>query len=119
MMDTLLLATDTWDLCLDANGNIAVASAPYALAQDVASACRTFLGEVWYDMTLGIPYDTQILSQNPPPSTLTELLEKTALTVPGVVKAKMLIQSYDPKTRLVTGQLQFVDTNGNIGHITI
>ena len=40
---TLLLDQTEWDLVLDASGNIALASPPYALAQDVASAVRTFL----------------------------------------------------------------------------
>ena len=43
-MNTLLLDTLRWDLCLDVHGNIAVASDPYSVAQDVASAIRTFSG---------------------------------------------------------------------------
>jgi hypothetical protein len=34
---------------LDAEGNIAVASEPYSLAQDAASAIKTFAGEVFWD----------------------------------------------------------------------
>jgi hypothetical protein len=34
----------TWDLVLGASGNIAEASAPYALAQDAASAIQLFAG---------------------------------------------------------------------------
>jgi hypothetical protein len=52
-MKTLLLVTDKWDLCLDANGNIASAEPPYARAQDVASALRLFAAELWYDTSLG------------------------------------------------------------------
>ena len=47
---TLLLDRTTWDLCLDANGNIAMATGPYAIAQDVASAVR-----LWHDTTKGVP----------------------------------------------------------------
>ena len=36
--------------------NIAVADEPYALAQDAASAIRTFIGECYYDTTKGLPY---------------------------------------------------------------
>jgi hypothetical protein len=53
---TLLLDRSLWDLTLDINGNIAMASEPYAIAQDVASACRTFLGECYYDTSQGVPY---------------------------------------------------------------
>jgi hypothetical protein len=41
-----LLDRSTSDLALDASGNIAVASAPYALAHDAASAIRLFAGEL-------------------------------------------------------------------------
>jgi hypothetical protein len=62
---TLLLDTATWDLVLDVKGNIAIASEPYSLAQDAASAIKTFLGEVWYDTTQGVPYFEQILGKPP------------------------------------------------------
>lgn len=106
---TLLLDQGAWDLCLDANGNIAVAQPPYALAQDVASAIRTFLGECWYDTSLGVPY-RNILGKNPPISYLIAQMEAAALTVPGVVSASCTIQSV--KGRTVTGQVAFTDSSG-------
>jgi hypothetical protein len=118
-MDTLLLAVDTWDLVLDANGNIALASAPYSLAQDVASAIRTFLGEVWYDDTLGIPFDTQILGHTPPIAVLQAYMVEAALTVPGVVRAKCVIESFNAQTRQVIGQVQFVDDTGGTGAVAL
>lgn len=118
-MNTLLLAVDTWDFVLDANGNWAVASAPYALAQDVASAIKTFLGEVWYDNTLGIPYLTQILGETPPIVVFQEYMVKAALTVPGVVSATCVVQSFNRDTRKVIGQVQFVDSNGKSGIVSL
>jgi hypothetical protein len=108
-MDTLLLDVGLWDLTLDAYGNIAVATAPYSLAQDVASACRTVLGEVYYDTTQGVDYFGQIFGKTPPTSVFQEMFVAAALTVPGVVSATCVIESYDPSTRLATGQVQFVD----------
>ena len=67
-MRTLLLDRTAWDLVLDANGNIACATEPYQIAQDVASAIRTFRGECFYDTTLGLPYWSNILGQLPPAS---------------------------------------------------
>jgi hypothetical protein len=119
LMDTLLLAVDTWDLVLDASGNIALASAPYALAQDVASAIKTFLGEVWYDTTLGIPYFQQILGKTPPIALFQEYMVQAALTVPGVVSATCVIESFSAVTRAVTGQVQFKDNSGNTGTVSV
>lgn len=110
-MNTLLLDQVTWDVCLDANGNEAVASDPYAIAQDVASAVRTFLGEVWYDTTQGVPYFQQDLGQRPPLSLITAQMEKAALTVPGVGTAVCVIGSFTDRT--ITGQIQLTDTDGN------
>jgi len=63
---TLLLDRTVWDLVLDSNGDIALASPPYALEQDVASAVRLFLGELWYDTTKGIPYLKKFLGNYRP-----------------------------------------------------
>lgn len=109
-MDTLLLDQTAWDLVLDSAGNIAMGSAPYALAQDVASACRTFQGEVYYDNSRGVPYFPQVLGQLPPVSLLTALEEREALTVPGVVSARCILTKFEH--RQVSGQIQFIDETG-------
>jgi hypothetical protein len=113
--NTLLLAVDTWDLCLDAAGNIAMATPPYALAQDVASAIRTFLGECYYDDTIGVPYQAQILGHQPPLNMLEGLIVQAALTVPGVVSAKCTVTSV--ANRKVTGQVTFIDDRGTPGAV--
>lgn len=110
-MKTVLLDTVLWDLVLDANGNIAVATEPYALAQDAASACRTFLGEVWYNTTLGINY-FGILGRAPNLPLLKTRLIGQALTVPGVVSAQVFITSF--VDRRVSGQVQVTDESGEV-----
>ena len=114
--NTLLLDQDQWDLVIDSAGNIAMASPPYALAQDVASAVRLFLGELWYDTGKGIPYFEDILGHLPPPSLLTGYIEKAALSVPGVVSAQCIISAF--ADREVTGQVQFIDETGATNSVT-
>jgi hypothetical protein len=104
MASTLLLDQTTWDLVLDTDGNIAVASEPYSLAQDAASAIKTFLGECYWDTTIGVPYLTQILGQNTPLSSIKALLVAAALTVPGVAAAQCFISSVTD--RGLAGQVQ-------------
>jgi hypothetical protein len=118
-MNTLLLDVGTWDLTLDANGNIAMAANPYALAQDVASACRTVLGEVYYDTSIGVDYFGQIFGKTPPASVFQEMMVRAALTVPGVVSATCLIESYSADTRAVVGQVQFIDSSGATASVSI
>lgn len=108
--NTLLLDQSAWDLVIDSIGNIAMASPPYALAQDVASAARLFLAELWYDTTKGVPYFENILGELPPISLLTGYLETAARTVPGVVSARCTITSF--QSREITGEILFIDETG-------
>ncbi len=110
MNSTLLLDNTNWDLLADARGNIAVAAAPYALAQDVASAIKLFLGELWYNAVPGIPYFSEILGHAPPVGLFQEYMARAALTVPGVVTATCVINSVDGRT--VNGQVTFTDSSG-------
>ena len=111
-MNTILLDPSAWDLVLDSNYNIAMASNPYAIAQDVASAIRTVAGEVYYDTTQGLPYLTQILGQDRDTalSIFISFAETAALTVPEVVDARVTQLYYD--NRKVTGVIEIIDTTG-------
>jgi hypothetical protein len=110
MATTLLLDQTTWDLCLDAYGNIALASDPYSLAQDVASAVRTFQGECWFNTADGVPYFSEVLGQSPPLQLLQSLIEQAALTVNEVVKASATITSF--KGRTIKGTIQVTTSSG-------
>lgn len=110
LYNTLLLDIDQRDLVIDASGNIAMASPPYSLAQDVSSAILTFLGEVYYNTLQGIDYFDEVLGHLPPAALLMQLLSNQALTVPGVVTAQTVISSFADGN--VTGQVQFTDESG-------
>lgn len=112
MYNTLLLDRQKWDLVIDSFGNIAMASPPYALAQDVASAIKLFTDELWYSPTKGIPYFESILGHFPPLSLITGYMEQAALSVPGVVTAQCIIANFDLGLRTITGQVQFIDETG-------
>ncbi len=109
-MNTLLLDRTLWDLCKDSTGNIALATEPYSIAQDVASALKLFLGELWYDTTKGVPYFGQILGELPPVSLMKTKFIDAALTMPGVVTATCFIDSVSD--REVHGQVQVTDSAG-------
>lgn len=110
MAKTLLLDGAAWDCVLDASGNWALASEPYALAQDAASEIRTFRGEVYYDTAKGVPYWQEILGYNPPAQVMRTLFVKAALTVPGVVSVICYLRAL--ANRQITGQVQITDATG-------
>jgi hypothetical protein len=105
MAATLLLDRASWDLALTANGDIAVATEPYSQEQDVASECRVFEGECYYDTTRGIPYLSSILGRPVPVQILKERLSQAARLVPGVRTATAFLT--DIKGRTISGQVQF------------
>lgn len=117
-MNTLLLDATTWDLTVNRFGNIAVATDPYAAAQDVASEVRLFRGELWYDTTRGLPYfkatalDNQnILGQVPSRGYLMAVISEAALSVPGVQSVSVEL---DPITarRELSGRIHLTMESG-------
>ena len=111
-MQTLPLDTSSWDLRLDSNGNLTLADPDYSIAQDVASAIRTFQGECWYGVTLGLPYFQSLLGKLPPRSYITNLLEQAALTVAGVVSVTVVSLGLNTNRQL-TGSVIVVSTDTN------
>ncbi len=115
-MRSLLLDISTWDLITDANGDIASAVAPYAVAQDVANSARTFVTESIFNQAVGIPYFQDILGHTPPLRLVQTRLTESALIVPEVVQARTSITSSSDGT--IGGQIQIIDTTGeqqNVG----
>jgi hypothetical protein len=118
MLDTIYLIPETWDLAVDAYGNIAMANAPYAVAQDVASACRLWQGEAIYDTTRGLPYADEILGQLPPSNILINWYKIESMTVPNVANSSIILQ-YDNSTRVLGGQIQLTLTDGTTNVINL
>lgn len=110
MAQTIPLNASTWDIELDSNGNLTLAEPDISIAQDVASAIRTFLGECWYGATLGLPYFGQILGQLPPASLITSLLEEAAKTIVGVTAVTVVSLGLNA-SRQLTGTVIVVSTD--------
>ena len=110
-MKTMLLVPQgngVWDLTVDTSGNIAVATNPYSLAQNAASAIKTVLGEVWYDTTIGIPWNA-FLGKPPNIALLRAKLIAAALSIPEVVSAQVFFTSFSNRT--ISGQVQVTDAS--------
>lgn len=109
-MNTLALDNENWDLTIDANGNIAMATGAQALAQDAAAACMLYLGELWYDTTQGVPYFTQLWGKLPPQSLIQAKFEQAALTVPGVESATVALTSFTDRN--IAGTVTITSSSG-------
>src|SRR5690606_32947031 len=102
---------------LNSSGNIALASNPYSVAQDVASAIRLLRGELWYSKEKGVPYFQEILGRWPPMPIVREYVVRAAKTVPGVAWAKCVLLSFNART--ITGQCQITDMDGNVQAVSL
>ena len=107
---SLHLDTDSWDIQLDDKGNIAITSNPYAVAQDVACSCSTFLGEAWYDTSLGIPYYERILGHWPGSQLINTKMSSEALKLP-YVQSAFCTTTIGRDTRSASGVMTITDTN--------
>ncbi|WP_338332834.1 hypothetical protein [Acetobacter sp. LMG 32666] len=117
-MNTLLLDRSTWDLLLDHNGNIAVASSAYAVGQDISSAVRVFQGECYYDTAAGLSYLGNILGKNQSASIFQSQAETEAVAVPDVAEARCVLSglSHD---RVLSGAILFTTTDGTTSNVGI
>ncbi|WP_147196061.1 hypothetical protein [Pantoea sp. CCBC3-3-1] len=104
------LETASWDLSLDDSGSIAITKNPYAVAQDVACACSTFLGEVWYDTTLGIPYYQRILGHWPGTQLINTKYASEAKKL-DYVQSAFCTTTVGNGDRAATGVMTITDTN--------
>ena len=109
-MTVSLLLSDKWDLGVDDVGNIALAGEQLSVAQDVATACRLFSGELHYDTAAGIPYFEDILGHSPSQSLLRAKYVAAARRVPAVLKA--VANVYYGHDRVLRGHVKVTDQNG-------
>lgn len=108
----LLLDTATWDLVVDAQGNIALATQPYAIVQNVACAVRVFLGECWYNTELGLPYLGHVLGRNQSVALFRSDVEQIARSVQGVAGAVCVLTAINAQRRL-SGIIQLALEDGS------
>ena len=125
-MDSLALTAD-WDFDVDAYGNWRtvgdatpgdLTGPGYRLAQDVATRCLSWRGEVYFDTTQGIPYET-IVGQFASIAYVQQLYTVEALKVPACAQAVPDLTLTRGNKRTLTGSLTVADFTGNVGSIAL
>lgn len=111
MVSEPLLERSTWDFLPDANGDLAICTGDYAVAQQAACECKLFLGEAWYDTAQGIPFDQDILGQQPNLSLVQSLMASAAMKVPTVTAATCTL-SFSRSARELTGAVYLTTESG-------
>lgn len=108
-MSTIYLNPQNWCPVVDSSGNIAIASEPYSLSQDAASAIKLWLGELYYDTTQGVSWNN-ILAKLPPLNYVRSQFVAAALNVPNIASAKVFFSGFSQRS--IFGQIQVTDSLG-------
>lgn len=117
MATTLFLNPLSWDLELDVNRNIATAISLYQQAQDICSACRTMIKDMYYQQKQGIPYLEEILGTNTYSLALyRQQLQEKALEVEGVTSAQVNLYFANRKLQ---GTIEFTNIEGQTATINL
>lgn len=103
MSQSIPLDLASWDIVLDEYGDLSLGSEDASIAQDVASAIRTFQGECRYNQQLGMPYFQSILWQYPPGSLVVASIQKQAFTIDLVTGCIVPSLNLDATTRKLSG----------------
>jgi len=127
-MDTLALETTNWDITTDAQGNWAtfgdatprsdLTGPGMRLAQDVATRCLAWRGEVYYDTTQGIRYET-IMGEYPNLALLQNAYNTEGLKVPLCQTALADFTFTGGRERRLSGTITVADFNGNTGTVQL
>ena len=98
---------------MDAVGRIALTDADYATAQNVANEARLFTDDAYFIQDQGIPHFVVDLGRRVNTSVLRSYLRRAALRSPDVAEVLSInITGVDPKTRTLTGDIQFKTVEG-------
>jgi hypothetical protein len=91
-------SSGTWDLVVEDNG-FAIVEDEDEVAQRVAIATKTHLGEWTFDTDLGLPWMGEILVKDPNIPRITDRFRALWVGIQGVVSVLTLNLAYDPALR--------------------
>ena len=97
------------DLTLDSTGDLfldeidlVLNSGQEAIQQHMSQRLRTFVGEWFLNLTVGVPYYQQILVKNPDPVIVDSVLKKEIIDTPGTKRLLDFDLDVDTTSRLLT-----------------
>lgn len=118
-MEKTMFLNKNWDIGLDGNNNLAWTSGKYAVAQNVACACRAFTKDMYFNQEEGVPHFYTDISnpQQINPTLLAYYMEREALKFSEVRSAKLGSLSFE--NRVLHGDLQLILETGEAINVSI
>lgn len=113
------------DLKLGADGDLAIKNSDLqlttsddAVRQHLQQRLRTFLGEWFLDLDVGVPYFQDILVKNPNINQIDGILKQKILTTPGVVELLSFTMNFDQSARSLSIEFEYTFYSGEINFFT-
>jgi hypothetical protein len=106
------LCTDSGDVDFT-NGQMRNTSGAQEAKQNLAQNLRTFLGEWFLDITLGLPYFQIIFEKGTPIEVIKSYLQEAVLSTKGIADVETLDVELDAQTRKLTVDLVCTYTDGS------
>jgi hypothetical protein len=100
----LMLDESTWDLATG-DTDLLLVDGRDAIGQHLAQRLKTFLGEWFLDLRIGVPYFQQVMVKNPDPLVLDSVFKSEIINTPGVTELLSFDLKIDAGSRLL--QLSF------------
>lgn len=94
----LLLDNTTWDLVTDAT-DLQLVDDAEAIRQHLIQRLKTFMGEWFLDLRIGIAYRQQVMVKNPDPIVLDSLFKAEIIATPGIVELTEFGLAMDARLR--------------------
>ena len=93
-----LLLDENWDLSLGAT-DLQLVTGAAAIGQHWAQRLKTFMGEWFLDLRIGLPYFQQVLVKNPDPVVLDSVFKAATIATPGIVELLEFELEIEARTR--------------------
>ncbi len=116
-MGSLFLDETTWDICADAQRNLAITQGPKALIQRVACEIKHLKGEGWYDETQGVPHFVRVLGVETTIPLIIGLIENHVAQINSVASVIPLLQI--TKDRQLIGDVRVTTEDGENLNVSI
>ena len=89
--------------------DLIIVAGPDATRQHLVQRLKTFMGEWFLDLRIGVPYFQQVMVKNPDPVVLDSVFKSEIINTPGIVELLTFALQLDARTREL--QLSFKAVN--------
>lgn len=100
------------------NGDLRLTSGDDGVRQHLQQRLKTFLGEWFLDLDVGLPYFQDILVKNPNVNQIDGIVKQKILTTPGVVELLSFTMNFDSSARALSVEFEYSSFSGEINFFT-